>query len=230
MQYTTLMLKLSWEALKNNSDELFDYDFMRSLGAKIQTLIKNGHKIAIVLGAWNIYRGARQEDIDRVQWDYVGMMATVINATVFAQVLEQLWQKTKVFSSLSVPKIADDFVAKKAQQALQDGYVVFCAGGTWHPFFSTDTAAAQKALELWCDVVVKATKVDGVYDKDPMKYADAVKFDTITLQDAQSRGLQVMDQTAFAIALENKLPMIVCKMDDIEKIGTSSLSHSYISC
>lgn len=223
------MLKLSWEALKNNSDELFDYDFMRSLGAKIQTLIKNGHKIAIVLGAGNIYRGARQEDIDRVQWDYVGMMATVINATVFAQVLEQLWQKTKVFSSLSVPKIADDFVAKKAQQALQDGYVVFCAGGTWHPFFSTDTAAAQKALELWCDVVVKATKVDGVYDKDPMKYTDAVKFDTITLHDAQSRGLQVMDQTAFAIALENKLPMIVCKMDDIEKIGQKWFVHSYVS-
>lgn len=230
MQYTTLMLKLSWEALKNWSDDLFDYDFMRTLAKKIQTLIKNWHKIAIVLGAGNIYRGARQEDIDRVQWDYVGMMATVINATVFAQVLEQSGQKTKIFSSLSVPKIADDFVVKKAIQALQDGYVVFCAWGTGHPFFSTDTAAAQKALELWCDVVVKATKVDGVYDKDPMKHTDAVKFDTITLQDAQSRGLQVMDQTAFAIALENKLPMIVCKMDDIEKIGTPWFSHSYISC
>lgn len=230
MQYTTLMLKLSWEALKNGSDELFDYDFMRTLASKIKVLIKNGHKIAIVLGAGNIYRGARQEDIDRVQWDYVWMLATVINATVFAQVLEQSGQKTKVFSSLSVPKIADDFVAKKAIQALQDGHVVFCAGGTWHPFFSTDTAAAQKALELWCDVVVKATKVDGVYDKDPMKYTDAVKFDTITLQDAQARGLQVMDQTAFTIALENKLPMIVCKMDDIEKIGKKGFPHSYISC
>jgi len=229
MQYKKLMLKLSGEVLKNGSDDLFDYDFMRTLAVKIQTLVTNGHQIAIVLWAGNIYRGARQEDIDRIQGDYVGMMATVINATVFAQVLEQSWVKTKVFSSLSVPKVADDFVVKKAQQALADGYVVFCAGGTGHPFFSTDTAAAQKALELGCDVVVKATKVDGVYDKDPMKYPDAVKFDTITLQDVQARGLQVMDQTAFAIALENKLPMLVCKMEDIEKIGTDALIHSYIS-
>ncbi len=115
------------------------------------------------------------------------MLATVINASVFAQVLEQSDIQTKVFSSLSVPKMADDFTPKKAQQALTDGYVVFCAGGTGHPFFSTDTAAAQKALELGCDVVVKATKVDGIYDKDPMKHADAIKFDTITLQDAQNR-------------------------------------------
>ncbi len=223
------MLKLSGEALKNWSDDLFDYGFMRTLAEKIKTLIANGHHIAVVLWAGNIYRGARQEDIDRVQGDYVGMMATIINATVFAQVLEQSGQKTKVFSSLSAPKVADDFVAKKAQQALADGYVVFCAGGTGHPFFSTDTAAAQKALELGCDVVVKATKVDGVYDKDPMKYPDAVKFDTISLHDAQSRGLQVMDQTAFAIALENKLPMIVCKMEDVEKIGTDELVHTYVS-
>lgn len=228
MQYKKLMLKLSGEALKNGSDDLFDYDFMRTLAEKIKLLIANGHQIAVVLWAGNIYRGARQEDIDRVQGDYVGMMATIINATVFAQVLEQSGQKTKVFSSLSAPKVADDFVAKKAQQALADGYVVFCAGGTGHPFFSTDTAAAQKALELGCDVVVKATKVDGVYDKDPMKHSDAVKFNTITLQEAQSRGLQVMDQTAFAIALENKLPMIVCKMEDIEKIGTDQLIHTYV--
>jgi uridylate kinase len=226
--YKKLMLKLSGEALKNWSDELFDYDFMRTLADKIKTLIHNGHQIAIVLWAGNIYRWARQEDIDRVQGDYVGMLATVINATVFAQVLEQQGVKTKVFSSLSVPKMTDDFSPKKANQALADGYVIFCAWGTWHPFFSTDTAAAQKALELGCDVVVKATKVDGVYDKDPIKHTDAVKFATISLQEAQSRGLQVMDQTAFAIALENKLPMIVCKMEDIEKIGTDDLSHSYI--
>ena len=115
------------------------------------------------------------------------MLATVINATIFSQVLEQAGIQTQVFSSLSVPKLADNFSPKKAQQALHDGKVVFCAGGTGHPFFSTDTAAAQKALELGCDVVVKATKVDGVYDKDPVKYSDAVKFDTITLQEAQER-------------------------------------------
>jgi len=229
MQYKKLMLKLSGEALKNNADDLFDYDFMRTLAKKIQQLLSKGHQIAIVVGAGNIYRGTRQEDIDRIQWDYAGMMATVINATIFAQVLEQIGVKTKVFSSLSVPKIADDFAPKKAQQALADGYVVFCAGGTGHPFFSTDTAAAQKALELKCDIVVKATKVDGIYDKDPMKHPDAIKFDTITLQEAQTRGLQVMDQTAFAIALENKLPMIVCKIEDIEKIGTDALMHSYMS-
>ena len=118
MQYKKLMLKLSGEALKNGSDDLFDYDFMRSLAGKIKTLVSNWCHIAIVLWAGNIYRGARQEDIDRVQGDYVGMMATIINATVFAQVLEQSGQKTKVFSSLSAPKVADDFVAKKAQQAL----------------------------------------------------------------------------------------------------------------
>jgi uridylate kinase len=228
MAYQRLMLKLSGEAIKNGSDNLFDYDFMRILADKIQTLLNNGKHISIVLGAGNIYRGARQEDIDRIQWDYVGMLATVINAAVFAQVLENKGIKTKIFSSLSVPKIADDFSPKKANQALADGYVVFCAWGTWHPFFSTDTAAAQKALELWCDVVVKATKVDGVYDKDPIKYTDAVKFATISLQEAQAHGLQVMDQTAFAIALENKLPMIVCKISDIEKIGTNDLPHTYI--
>lgn len=229
MKHKKLMLKLSGEALKNNVDDLFDYTFMRSLADKIAALISNWHQISIVVGAGNIYRGARQEDIDRVQWDYVGMLATVINASVFAQVLEQSDIQTKVFSSLSVPKMADDFTPKKAQQALTDGYVVFCAGGTGHPFFSTDTAAAQKALELGCDVVVKATKVDGIYDKDPMKHADAIKFDTITLQDAQNRWLQVMDQTAFAIALENKLPMIICKIEDIDKIGTDQLIHSYVS-
>jgi len=200
MTYRKLMLKLSGEAIKNRSDDIFDYEFMRTLASKIQTLLDRGYQIAIVLGAGNIYRGSRQEDIDRVQGDYVGMLATVINATVFAQVLEQTNIKTKVFSSLSVPKMADDFVAKKAQQALADGCVVFCAGGTGHPFFSTDTAAAQKALELGCDIVVKATKVDGIYDKDPVKYTDALKFDTISLQEAQNLGLGVMDQSAFALA------------------------------
>lgn len=227
--YTTLMLKLSGEAIKNGADDIFDYDFMRTLAGKIQTLRNNGHAIVIVLWAGNIYRWSRQEDIDRVQGDYVGMLATIINATVFAQILEQQWISTKVFSSLSVPKMADDFSPKKAKQALADGHIVLCAGGTGHPFFSTDTAAAQKALELGCDVVVKATKVDGVYDKDPMKYTDAVKFDTITLQEAKNRDIQVMDQTAFAIALENKLPMIVCKIDDIDKIGRNGFSYTYVS-
>jgi len=229
MTYRKIMLKLSGEAIKNGSDDIFDYEFMRTLASKIQTLLDRGYQIAIVLGAGNIYRGSRQEDIDRVQGDYVGMLATVINATVFAQVLEQANIKTKVFSSLSVPKMADDFVPKKAQQALADGYVVFCAGGTGHPFFSTDTAAAQKALELGCDIVVKATKVDGIYDKDPMTNADAVRFDAITFKEAQASKLQIMDQAAFAIAEENKLPMLVCKIEDIDKIGEDTLAHTYVA-
>jgi uridylate kinase len=228
IHYSKIMLKLSGESLKNGSHELFDYDFMRLLAQKIQTLLTKGHKIAIVLGAGNIYRGARQEDIDRVQGDYIGMLATVLNATVFAQILEQSGQKTKIFSSLSVPTIADDFSCKKAKQALQDGYIVLCTWGTGLPFFSTDTAAAQKALELWCDVMVKAGRVDGIYDKDPLKYPDAIKFDTMSIHDAQSRSLQVMDQTAFAIAWENHLPIIICNINDIEKIGTDSLSCSIV--
>ena len=116
--------------------------------------------------------------------------------------------------------MADDFNTKAAQQALQDGYVVICAGGTGHPFFTTDTATVQKALELRCDIVVKATKVDGVYDKDPIKFSDVKKFDTISLQEVYDKGLEVLDRTAFALALENKMPMIVCKIEDIDKIGS----------
>lgn len=223
-----IMLKLSGETLKGKTDWNFDTDFIQKLAKKIIVLSKKKIQIVIVLGAGNIIRGTQFDAVKRVSGDYLGMVGTVINAVVVAETIEKLWGKAKVFSSLDMPKVADTFIRQEALDALKTGQIVLCAGWTGSPFYTTDSAAVQKALELDCDIVVKATKVDGVYDKDPMKHKNAKRFDTISLTEAYKLGLNIMDHTAIAMAMDNQLPLFVCKIEDLEKLGDKKIVGTYV--
>ncbi len=223
-----IMLKLSGETLKGNGEGSFDTDFINKLAKKIVALSKKKIEIVIVLWAGNIIRGTQFDAVNRITGDYLGMVGTVINATVVAEAIQNNWGKAKVFTSLDMPKVAASFFRREALDRIKAGEIVFCAGWTGSPFCTTDSAAVQKALELNCDVVVKATKVDGIYDKDPMKHKNAKRFDHINLTEVYKLGLNIMDHSAIAMAMDNKLPMFVCKIDDLEKLGSNKIVGTYV--
>jgi len=223
-----IMLKLSWETLKWEQEFGFDMKFIDTLSKKIATITARWIQVVIVLGAGNIFRGAQQDGIKRASGDYIGMLATVMNWLMLWESLGLVGQKVKVMTSLEMPKVADSFVMKDAMHYLDEWRIVICVWWTGNPYFTTDTAAVQKALELDCDIVVKATKVDGIYDKDPNKHDDAVKFDTLTLQKAYELWVNIMDHSAIAMAMDNDLPMFVCKIDDIHKIGDDDIIGTYV--
>jgi uridylate kinase len=223
-----LMLKLSGETMKGSKEFGIDMVFVDKLSKQICQIASRGLQIAIVLGAGNIFRGAQQDGIKRSSGDYIGMLATVMNALVLGEALSISGQKVKVLTSLEMPKVADSFVMKDALEYLEQWYIVVCAGGTGNPYFTTDSAAVQKALELDCDIMIKATKVDGVYDKDPIKYSDAIKFDTMTLKQAYELGVNIMDHSAIAMAMDNDLPLFVCKIDDLHQLGSDDIVGTYV--
>lgn len=223
-----LMLKLSGETMKGSKEFGIDMVFVDKLSKQICQIASRGLQIAIVLGAGNIFRGAQQDGIKRSSGDYIGMLATVMNALVLGEALSISGQKVKVLTSLEMPKVADSFVMKDALEYLEQWYIVVCAGGTGNPYFTTDSAAVQKALELDCDIMIKATKVDGVYDKDPVKYPDATKFDTMTLKQAYELGVNIMDHSAIAMAMDNDLPLFVCKIDDLHQLGSDDIVGTYV--
>jgi uridylate kinase len=175
-------------------------------------------QIAIVIGAGNIFRGmaVAAKGADRVTGDVMGMLGTVINSLALGDAIEQAGLPVKVYTSVPMPTVADTFTARDASAALADGFVVVCAGGTGNPFFTTDTAAALKAIELRCDVLLKGTKVDGVYSEDPKKNPSAERYDQISHEEVIARDLRVMDTAAFALARDNGLPIIVYALDDKE--------------
>jgi uridylate kinase len=177
---------------------------------------RTGVQVAIVIGAGNIFRGmaVAAKGGDRVTSDLMGMLGTVINSLALGDAIEQKGLKVKVYSNVPMETVADTFTARDANLALADGYVVVCAGGTGSPFFTTDTAAALKAIELRCDVLLKGTKVDGVYSADPKKVPDATRYETISHEEVIARDLRVMDTAAFALARDNALPIIVYALDD----------------
>ncbi|UBM63265.1 UMP kinase [Candidatus Sulfidibacterium hydrothermale] len=215
MKYKRILLKLSGEALMGGKSYGIDPQTLSRYAEEIVTVVKQGVETGIVIGGGNIFRGLQgaAEGFDRVQGDYMGMLATVINAMALQSELEKQGLKVKLLSGLSIDRIADSASSRKITEALDAGFVVIVAGGTGNPFFTTDTAAALRAVEMHADVLLKGTRVDGIYTADPEKDPTAVKFDTITFDEAYERKLKVMDMTAFTLCRENDLPILVFDMN-----------------
>ncbi len=213
--YGRVLLKVSGEALAGERSYGIEADFLDKVARQVVELARTGVEIAIVIGGGNIFRGMAVSTSggDRVIGDQMGMLATVINALALGDAIRRLGGKSHVFSNVSMPTIAETFTQRAGLAALEAGDVVLCAGGTGSPFFTTDTAAALKAVELNCDVLLKGTKVDGVYDSDPRLNPDANRFDTISHEEVIARNLKVMDTAAFALARDNHLPIIVYALD-----------------
>lgn len=225
-----ILLKLSWETLKGKSDTGYDFDFMNQLAKKIVSLSESGKEIVIVLWAGNIFRWKIGADLglDRSTGDYMGMLATIMNSLALGNVLEQNGKEVRVMTAIELPRIAETFIRKRAFKHLQNWRIVIVAAGTGNPYFTTDSAAVLRALELNCDLMIKWTKVDWVYDKDPMKYNDAKRFEELTLQHANELGVNVMDHSSIAMAMDNNLPLFVCKIEDIDKIGQEEIVGTYV--
>ena len=214
--YKRILLKVSGEVLAGDQSFGIEPEFLQSVAKQIADAAKNGTQIAIVIGAGNIFRGmaVAANGTDRVTADLMGMLGTVINSLALSNAITRQGIKSKVFSALNMPSVADSFTARAAKAALDEGFVVVCAGGTGNPFFTTDTAAALKAIELECDVLLKGTKVDGVYSADPKKDPTATRYETVSYDEVIGQNLKVMDTAAFALARDNGLPIIVYALDD----------------
>lgn len=225
-----ILLKLSGEAIKAKSESNYDPEFMDMLTSKIVGLTEQGIQVWIVVWGWNLYRGVQWTNIGirRATWDSMGMIGTVMNGLAIADFLKQKWVDTRVLSAIEMERVCEFFARDRALHHLRSGRIVVCVAGTWNPYFSTDTGAVQRALELECDLVVKATKVDGIYDKDPALHADAVKYPTIAHQKVVEDNLRIMDLTAVAMAKDNNLDMFVCKMEDIDRLGDEDMSFGTV--
>ena len=186
-------------------------DVITSYAKQIKEIVDLGVEVSIVIGGGNIFRGisGAAQGVDRVTGDHMGMLATVINSLALQNSIEKLGVPTRVQTAIEMPKVAEPFIKRRAQRHLEKGRVVIFGAGTGNPYFTTDTAAALRAIEMETDVVIKATKVDGIYDKDPLKYPDAKKYETVTYNEVLAKDLKVMDATAISLCRENKLPIIV---------------------
>jgi uridylate kinase len=211
LKYKRVLLKLSGEALAGDRPFGIDPATVQGFCREIAETAASGCELALVIGGGNIFRGmsASAQGMDRAQADYMGMLATVMNALSVQDALEKAGVQTRVLSAIDMKEVCEPYIRRRAERHLEKGRVVICAAGTGNPYFTTDTAAALRANELRCEALFKATKVDGVYDKDPMKHADAVLFKRVTYMEVLSRGLKVMDSTALTLAMDNRLPIAV---------------------
>jgi len=209
--YKRILIKISGEVLGGNKLIGIDPDVSKSIAKKIKDIHDLGFEIGIVIGGGNIFRGlsASSKGMDRVPADYLGMLATIMNSVALQSDLELLNCETRVLSALSVTQLAEPYIRRKAQRHLEKKRIVIMAGGTGNPYFTTDTAAVLRAIEIKADVILKGTKVDGIYSSDPMKFSDAKKYDKITFKEAISNELRVMDMTAFTLCRENNIPIII---------------------
>ena len=208
------LLKLSGEAFCNEGGSGIAAESLIALARTIQSVHKLGVQLAVVVGGGNFVRGAQMQvaHIGKATADYMGMLATVINAIALQDACESIGLETRVLSSLEVPAVAERWVRRRAIRHMEKGRVVILASGTGNPHFTTDTAAAQRAVEMSCDVIIKATKVDGVYDKDPKKHKDARRLGRVSFQDALEKNLRFMDQTAVALCREHAMPVMIMDM------------------
>lgn len=209
--YKRMLLKLSGEALMGEQEFGIESQAIETYAKQIKEVYDMGIELAIVIGGGNIFRGLSGSDqgIDRVTGDHMGMLATVINSLALQNAIEKLGVPTRVQTAIDMPKIAEPFIKRRAIRHLEKNRVVIFGAGTGNPYFTTDTAAALRAIEIDADVVVKATKVDGIYDKDPKKFDDAVKYDVVTYDECLAKNLKVMDATAISLCRENNLPILV---------------------
>lgn len=223
-KYKRILLKLSGESLQGSGNFGYNGEAVQEIVEEIAKLHKNGTEVAIVVGGGNIMRGKSiaGHGVAPATADYMGMLATIMNALYLQDVLKAAGIENRVMTAIATNEVAEPFIRLKAMKHLSRGRVVILAAGTGNPFSTTDTAAALKARELECEVIVKATKVDGIYDKDPNKYSDAVKYDRITYMDAINQNLEVMDMTAFTMCKDSNIPIIVCDIlgkDNLKKIA-----------
>lgn len=208
-------MKLSGEALMGNKQFGIDNDRLKLYAEDVKKVVEYGTEVAIVIGGGNIFRGVQAEEggMDRTHGDYMGMLATMINSMALQSALESVGLNTRLLSAIEMKEIAEPFIRRKAVRHLEKGRVVIFGAGTGNPYFTTDSAASLRAIEIDADVILKGTRVDGIYNKDPEKNADAVKFENITFDEVYSKGLSVMDLTAFTLCKENDLPIIVFDMN-----------------
>jgi uridylate kinase len=230
-RFKRILLKISGEALQGSKDFGLDSTTIYSIAQEIKTVHELGIQVAVVLGGGNIFRGTQGEKqgLDRVTGDQMGMLATIINSMAMQSALENIGVHTRVQSAIEMQKIAEPFIRRRAIRHLEKNRVVIFGGGTGNPFFTTDTTAALRASEIGAEVMMKATQVDGIYDKDPKKFPDAKKYESLTYMEAISKKLAIMDLTAVSLCMENKMPILVFSLHQSgnirkavlgEKIGT----------
>jgi uridylate kinase len=216
MKYKRILLKLSGESLMGKKNFGIDHDRISQYAQEIKEIQAAGVEIGIVIGGGNIFRGiqAAEGGMDRVQGDYMGMLATVINSMALQSALEVIGVQTRLQSAIKMEQICEPFIRRRAVRHLEKGRVVILGAGTGNPYFTTDTAATLRAIEIEADVILKGTRVDGIYTADPEKDPSAVKYDVISFTEVYEKGLNVMDMTAFTLCNDNKLPIIVFNMDE----------------
>ncbi|MAO65352.1 MAG: UMP kinase [Balneola sp.] len=232
-KYKRVLLKLSGESLLGEQGHGIDADILSAYAQEIQSIQEAGVQVSIVIGGGNIFRGVKgaTQGMDRVQGDYMGMLATMINSMALQDALEQIGVQTRLMSAIRMEAIAEPYIRRRAVRHLEKGRVVIFGAGTGNPYFTTDTAGSLRAIEIESEVILKGTRVDGIYDSDPEKNSDATKFDVITGDEVLKRRLSVMDLTAFTLCRENKTPIIVFNMNktgnlkrivaDGEDVGTT---------
>ncbi|MEM0931695.1 MAG: UMP kinase [Bacteroidota bacterium] len=215
MQYKRILLKLSGEALMGDQQYGIDGNRLSEYAEDIKAVVEKGIEVAIVIGGGNIFRGlaGASQGMDRVQGDHMGMLATVINGLALQSALEQQGIETRLQSAIKINEVAEPFIRRRAMRHLEKGRVVIFGGGTGNPYFTTDSAAVLRAIEIKADVILKGTRVDGIYTSDPEKDKSATKFDKISFNEVISKGLKVMDTTAFTLSQENELPIVVFDMN-----------------
>src|SRR5687767_2051270 len=212
--YRRVLLKISGEALMGEQNYGIDVDVARTVAEELKAVHAVGVQVAVVVGGGNIFRGVSKSagNMDRSSADYIGMLATVMNAVVLQDALEKVNVQTRVMSAIDIPQLAEPFIRRRAIRHLEKERIVIFAAGTGNPYFTTDSAAALRALEIKADIILKATKVDGVYNADPMQDATAVRYDSITYQQVLGRQLKVMDASAISLCMDNNLPIVVFNM------------------
>jgi uridylate kinase len=214
LAYRRVLLKISGEALMGEQNYGIDVNVARSVAEELKAVHELGVQVAVVVGGGNIFRGVSKSagNMDRSSADYIGMLATVMNAVVLQDALEKVDVHTRVLSAIDIPQLAESFIRRRAVRHLEKGRVVIFAAGTGNPYFTTDSAAALRALEIRADIILKATKVDGVYSADPMMDATAERFNEITYRQVLERELKVMDASAISLCMDNNLPIIIFNM------------------
>ena len=214
-QYERILLKISGEALAGPATFGIDSERVAGIAGEVAAIARLGVQVGVVVGGGNIFRGIAlaARSMDRVTADHMGMLATIMNSLALQDALEHMGQNTRVMSAIQVDQVAEPYIRRRAIRHLEKGRVVICAAGTANPYFSTDTGAALRALEIHAQVIAKATKVDGVYDKDPMKHADAVRYERISYDEVLQKSLGVMDSTSIAMCRDNRLPIQVFNLN-----------------
>lgn len=231
-KYNRILLKLSGEALAGDKGFGFDEQTVLMVANQVKKIVKDGAQVAIVIGGGNFWRGRSNDKMDRTKSDQIGMMATIMNSLYTAEIFRTVGLKTIVQTPIKVGTVTEEFSKDLALEHLANGKVVFFAGGTGHPFFSTDTAAALRAIEIESDIILLAKNIDGVYDSDPKENKNAKKFDQISLQEVVTKGLKVMDLTASIMCMEQKIPMLVFSLmekDSIINAVANNINGTYVN-